>query len=364
MRRAFLLGPAGVAGLGPRHEHEFRRPHHRRRARPLRTAHAALRNGARADSRAYAAGTHPLRRRAPAPASAAPMPPAIPTSAPPTTSSPRPWTASTWSAPSRHHRAQSRPPAARRDGRQARRGDLRPRLHPRHAPLPPAHRRRNRDHPGRRGLRAGARRRRADPVPGRAGRWPRARAANCSPSPPCSCWDRSRACWPWATCAWQPAPRFVEAAAALTVAYLAVEILLLPEAGARWLVAGVLGVFHGLYFHLFLQTTGYAPALVLPGAALAELAAIAMLALVLLADRPHGASAPPRAGRGIGAPASSGWSGSSSACGASVSYFRTAPLFRAPGVRDAPGLAPIPPPQPPVVIFEWTIRRQTYGTHQ
>jgi hypothetical protein len=32
---------------------------------------------------------------------------------------------------------------------------------------------------------------------------------------------------------WQPAARFVEAAAALTVAYLAVEILLLPGAGAR-----------------------------------------------------------------------------------------------------------------------------------
>ncbi len=80
---------------------------------------------------------------------------------------------------------------------------------------------------------------------------------------------------------WQPAPRFVEAATALAVAYLAVEILLLPQAGARWLVAGVLGALHGLYFHLFLQTTGYSPALVLVGAALAEGAAIAVLALVL-----------------------------------------------------------------------------------
>jgi hypothetical protein len=78
---------------------------------------------------------------------------------------------------------------------------------------------------------------------------------------------------------WQPAPRFVEAAAALTVAYLAVEILLLPKAGARWLVAGVLGAFHGLYFHLFLQTTGYRPGLVLAGAA-AEIMAIAIFALV------------------------------------------------------------------------------------
>jgi hypothetical protein len=79
---------------------------------------------------------------------------------------------------------------------------------------------------------------------------------------------------------WQPAARFVEAAAALTVAYLAVEILLLPKAGARWLVAGVLGAFHGLYFHLFLQTTGYRPGFVLAGAAAAEVMAIAIFALV------------------------------------------------------------------------------------
>jgi hypothetical protein len=79
---------------------------------------------------------------------------------------------------------------------------------------------------------------------------------------------------------WQPAPRFVEAAAALTIAYLAVEILLLPQAGSRWIVAGVLGIFHGLYFHLFLQSTDYSAGLVLAGAAAAELAVLAVLALV------------------------------------------------------------------------------------
>jgi hypothetical protein len=80
--------------------------------------------------------------------------------------------------------------------------------------------------------------------------------------------------------AWQPVPRFVEAAAALTVAYLAVEILLLPHGGARWLVAGVLGAFHGLYFHLFLQSTGYGAGWVLAGAAAAEAIAIVVVALV------------------------------------------------------------------------------------
>jgi hypothetical protein len=79
---------------------------------------------------------------------------------------------------------------------------------------------------------------------------------------------------------WQPAGRFVEAAAALTIAYLAVEILLLPHAGSRWLIAGVLGIFHGLYFELFLRNTGYNAAWVLLGAALAEIAAIAIFALV------------------------------------------------------------------------------------
>jgi hypothetical protein len=79
---------------------------------------------------------------------------------------------------------------------------------------------------------------------------------------------------------WQPAARFVEAAAALTIAYLAMEILLLPQAGARSLVAAVLGVFHGLYFHLFVQTSGYRAGWVLVGAAIAQLLVTVLLALV------------------------------------------------------------------------------------
>jgi hypothetical protein len=79
---------------------------------------------------------------------------------------------------------------------------------------------------------------------------------------------------------WQPPPRFVEAAAALTLAYLAVEILMLPQAGVRWAIAGLLGGFHGLYFLLFLQNTGYAPGFVLAGAAVVEIAVLAMIGLV------------------------------------------------------------------------------------
>ncbi len=77
---------------------------------------------------------------------------------------------------------------------------------------------------------------------------------------------------------WQPAPRFVEAATALTLAYLAVEILLLPRAGGRWAIAALLGAFHGLYFVLFIQSTAYAPGLVLAGAAAAQLILVALFA--------------------------------------------------------------------------------------
>jgi hypothetical protein len=76
--------------------------------------------------------------------------------------------------------------------------------------------------------------------------------------------------------AWQPPARFVEAAAALTIAYLAIEILFLPDAGTRWLVVALLGTIHGLYFALFLRTTGYHPLYVLSGAALAEILLIAL----------------------------------------------------------------------------------------
>jgi len=79
---------------------------------------------------------------------------------------------------------------------------------------------------------------------------------------------------------WQPPARFVEAAAGLTIAYLAVEILVLPEADMRWLIVAVLGGFHGLYFELFLRTTGYRTFYVLAGAAFAEIAMIAILALL------------------------------------------------------------------------------------
>jgi hypothetical protein len=88
------------------------------------------------------------------------------------------------------------------------------------------------------------------------------------------------AAWIVPMTSWQPAPAFVEAAAALTVAYLAVEILAFPEAGQRWLVVLVLGAFHGLYFSIFTTASGYRTAWVMLGAIAAEAMQIASVAWV------------------------------------------------------------------------------------
>lgn len=76
-------------------------------------------------------------------------------------------------------------------------------------------------------------------------------------------------------------PRFIEAAAALTVAYLAFEILLLPNSHVRWLVVGVLGLFHGAYFSVFLAESGYRALGFLGGVAVAELLLIGLFAFIL-----------------------------------------------------------------------------------
>jgi len=79
----------------------------------------------------------------------------------------------------------------------------------------------------------------------------------------------------------QLSPRFIEAAAALTIAYLAFEIVLLPQSGMRWLVVAVLGLFHGAYFAAFLNESGYHVATFLSGVIVCELLLIALFAFVL-----------------------------------------------------------------------------------
>lgn len=78
-------------------------------------------------------------------------------------------------------------------------------------------------------------------------------------------------------------PRFVEAAAALTIAYMAVEILLLPRAGQRWLIAGVLGVLHGVWFDMLMVAGGYGAPAFMSGVVAAEAAVTALLWLVSMA---------------------------------------------------------------------------------
>ena len=65
---------------------------------------------------------------------------------------------------------------------------------------------------------------------------------------------------------WIPPTRFLEAAAALTVAYLASEILFLPDAKYRWVVCGSMGCFHGLFLAAFLAATGMKAPYFLSGA--------------------------------------------------------------------------------------------------
>jgi hypothetical protein len=76
-------------------------------------------------------------------------------------------------------------------------------------------------------------------------------------------------------------PRFIEAAAALTIAYLAFEIVLLPNSSFRWLVVGVLGLFHGTYFSMFLAQSGYHATPFLAGVAMAELLLIIVMMVIV-----------------------------------------------------------------------------------
>jgi hypothetical protein len=71
--------------------------------------------------------------------------------------------------------------------------------------------------------------------------------------------------------AWQPSPRFTEAAIALALAYLALEILVFPRSRGRWVLALVFGAFAGMYFAQFVADSGYRFIYVLSGATVAAL---------------------------------------------------------------------------------------------
>jgi len=83
--------------------------------------------------------------------------------------------------------------------------------------------------------------------------------------------------------AWQPSLRFAEAAAALALAYLALEVVAFPKSSGRWLLALVFGAFQGMFFSLFVAQSGFEMAWVLAGAALGALTIAGVCALTGLA---------------------------------------------------------------------------------
>lgn len=85
------------------------------------------------------------------------------------------------------------------------------------------------------------------------------------------------ACWTMALAGWQPAAAFIEASAALTIAYLALEVILFPEASYRWLVVGVLGAVLGLGFGSLLSVSEVEEEFFLAGAVLTQLAILSLL---------------------------------------------------------------------------------------
>src|SRR5581483_9182492 len=80
---------------------------------------------------------------------------------------------------------------------------------------------------------------------------------------------------------WQPQPRFAESAAALALAYLSLEMLLFPASRGRWVLAGLLGTFSGMYFTFFINESGYSMAWVLAGAAVGCTLAMTILGATL-----------------------------------------------------------------------------------
>lgn len=89
---------------------------------------------------------------------------------------------------------------------------------------------------------------------------------------------------------WRLPGGFLEAAAALTVAYVASEVLFLPDAKNRWLVCGAMGCFHGLFLGAFVSTAQMNPGLVLPGTLAVELLLAGILGAVrlrLVSGRPE-----------------------------------------------------------------------------
>jgi hypothetical protein len=91
---------------------------------------------------------------------------------------------------------------------------------------------------------------------------------------------------------WRPPERFAECAAAVGVAYLAVEIMFVPRGGSRWWIAAILGFFQGLYIALF---TGGEVYFFVSGAAVASIVICGIAGLLMLERLPRWTAALPLA---------------------------------------------------------------------
>jgi len=86
---------------------------------------------------------------------------------------------------------------------------------------------------------------------------------------------------------WHPAPRFLESAAALAVAYLAVEVLFLPPSKIRLVLAALLGVVPGLLLAQFVSESETRLFYTYAGTALADLAILAIVGALVLRFPTH-----------------------------------------------------------------------------
>jgi len=80
---------------------------------------------------------------------------------------------------------------------------------------------------------------------------------------------------------YQPAPRFLEAAAALAVSYLAVEVLFLPNSSARWLIIAVLGIVPGFALAEYIRQSESGLTFSFLGTAVADLAILPLTGVLV-----------------------------------------------------------------------------------
>lgn len=81
---------------------------------------------------------------------------------------------------------------------------------------------------------------------------------------------------------WTLPPNFLETAAALTVAYVAAEVVFLPDSSHRWVVCGAMGCFHGLFLSALLITADLQAGYFLPGALGTEALVVCLLGALRL----------------------------------------------------------------------------------